>query len=425
MATQMESCLIHVAERGHHQLLEALKPQSAGRGGRIDLPALYHAWRRNDLRGLRQRLNDPRLRKAVADYKEQVTYGPTERGLRHLIRLAIMPNGPCLAGKGARLSWLHEPANIDKLTSAMIAEDYKENTVQISLWTAISKLLQQHLSKHEVKKIMGEARRPKADDRRDVVLSAHDLHRVISASEWEVRMFLLLKASTGIDKSPLLRIRRRDVDFKERTLYVRDTKTKKRRATIDLPSVAILCLQLLLKGKRGDKKAFDLTKGQIDYRWRKARKRAGLTREDGFESGVRLKDLRHTFAAHYVKAGGNIAGLMDRLRHEREHQSLMYARYESKGTEDMDSTADAMGLTVPRKLEDELLSPEETEASKEHEMPTWWFKRSEPGRLRKESGTVRRFGETKQYTERGAAGWADDPEAYYHRYRQQNRFKDE
>lgn len=47
---------------------------------------------------------------------------------------------------------------------------------------------------------------------------------------------------------------------------------------------------------------------QIDYRWRKARKQARLTPENGYDHGVRLKDPRHTFAAHY----GDLAGLMDR-----------------------------------------------------------------------------------------------------------------
>ena len=56
-------------------------------------------------------------------------------------------------------------------------------------------------------------------------------------------------------------------------------------------------LKTLLEGRSPEERAFRLSKGQLDYRWRKARKTAGLTPENGYEAGVRLKDLRHTFAA--------------------------------------------------------------------------------------------------------------------------------
>ena len=62
-------------------------------------------------------------------------------------------------------------------------------------------------------------------------------------------------------------------------------------------------LKTLLEGRSPEERAFRLSKGQLDYRWRKARKAAGLTPENGYDDGVRLKDLRHTFAAHYLRGG--------------------------------------------------------------------------------------------------------------------------
>jgi hypothetical protein len=139
-------------------------------------------------------------------------------------------------------------------------------------------------------------------------------------------------------------------------------------------------LQVLLEGRKPGEKAFRLSKGQLDYRWRKARKDAGLTPENGYEDGVRLKDLRHTFAAHYVQAGGNIAGLKGRLRHKREAQSLMYARYETNGNDDMQKAAEAMGLELPDRMEEDLTEPESEDES-DLRIPEWWFDLSEPPRL--------------------------------------------
>ena len=386
VAEKMEQALRYVWEEGYYGLIEALEPEGPGQGGKIDLPSLYHAWRRDHLDELARRVNDPLLKQVVKTFAQTLDYENHRLGARHLLRITVEPSGPLLAGTEARVSWLYEPSHIDRCVRHMIqAEDYKPNTVKNGLWGFLSKFLQDRLGTPDARAILREADRPIEDDRRDVVLSPGALHRVISASEWEVRMFLLLKASTGIDKSPILRIRGRDVDEENWTLFVRDNKTRERSARIDLPPVAMYALQGLLKSREPEERAFRLSKGQLDYRWRKARKAAGLTPENGYEEGVRLKDLRHTFAAHYLRGGGNIAGLMGRLRHSREEQSLMYGRHETNGHSDMQSAAEAMGLDLPDRLKEDLSEPE-SNGRADWEIPEWWFDRSEPPRLPGEDG---------------------------------------
>lgn len=385
-AEKMEQALRHIWEDGHYELVEALEPEGPGRGGQINLPTLYHAWRRDELDELTRRIDNPPLKDAVKGFAKTLSYDNHRLGARHLLRITVVPSGPLLAGKEARVSWLYEPSHIDGCVRYMIDDEgYKPNTVRNGLWGFVSKFLKEQLSESEARSILREADRPSEDDRRDVILSPRALHRVISASEWEVRMFLLVKASTGIDKSPILRIRGRDVDEEKWTLLVRDDKTQERRARIDLPAVAMYALRGLLEGRKPGEEAFRLSKGQLDYRWRKARKDAGLSPENGYEDGVRLKDLRHTFAAHYVQAGGNIAGLKGRLRHKREAQSLMYARYETNGNEDMQKAAEAMGLELPDRMEENLTEPESEDES-ELQIPEWWFDRSEPPRLPGDDG---------------------------------------
>lgn len=400
-AEQMEQALRYVWQDGYHELIEALEPRGPGQGGKIDLPTLYHAWRRNNLRDLLRRIDDPLLEPEVREFGRRLDYRNHRLGARHLLRLTTVSDGPKLAGNEPTVSWLYDPDHIDRLVQYMIQEDdYKPNSVRNSLWGFLSKFLPHRLGETEGRAILSKADRPNADDRRDVVLTPEDLHRVISASEWEVRMFLLLKVSTGIDKSPLLRIRRRDVNWENWSLFVRDNKTESRRATIDLPPVAMVALRTLFEKRKEDAQAsaFALTKGQLDYRWLKARRHAGLTPENGYEDSVRLKDLRHTFAAHYVQAGGDVAGLMGRLRHQRESQSLMYARYETTGSSDMEAAASSMGLELPEEMQDELQPPEQEESSAP-EIPEWWFDQSEPPRVEKEGET-----QTLDVAQRGRPG---------------------
>ncbi len=386
VAEKMEQALRHIWEDGYYELVEALEPEGSGRGGRIDLPALYHAWRREELDELSRQINDPPLKGAVKAFAETLDYDNHRLGARHLLRLTVDPTGPGLAGSEARVSWLCDPSHIDQCVDYMVdTEGYKPNTVKNGLWGFLSKFLQDRLGTPEARAILSEADRPSEDDRRDVVLPPEALHRVISAAEWEVRMFLVIKASTGIDKSPILRIRGRDIDKENWTLFVRDNKTRERSARIDLPPVAMYALQVLLEDRRTEERAFRLSKGQLDYRWRKARKAAGLTPQNGYEDGVRLKDLRHTFAAHYLRGGGNIAGLKSRLRHNREEQSLMYARHDTNGHSDMQGAAEAMGLELPEQLEADLPEPDSEEDS-QLEISEWWFDPSEPPRLPGEDG---------------------------------------
>lgn len=381
VARRMEDALRYVWEDGHYALVEALEPTGQGEGGRIDLPTLYHAWRKGELEELQRRIHDPPLEKSVRKYAERLDYDSHIYGARHLLRMTTQPDGPRLAGSGPRLSWLYEPTHIERLIRHMIEEDgYKANTVAGNLYGFVSKFLRHRLGEGDAQQILAEVDRPSIDDRRDVWLTAEDVHRVISASEWEVRMFLLLSASTGVDKSPLLDVRGRDVDFSAWSLYVRDSKEEARKRTIQLPPVAVFALKLLLEGKGPGEKAFELTAGQLNYRWRKAREAAGLTPEGGFEDGVRLKDLRHTFAVHYMKGGGSIAGLQGRLGHSRGKQSMRYARHEVEETTDMERAAQSMGLEMPDWLKDELPDRGDTEHQSDM-MPAWWFDPEAPPRV--------------------------------------------
>lgn len=386
VAQQMEAMLRRLDEQGYYEIIDALKPLGRGRSGRVTLPQVMKAWRRKRIDILQERLEDPPLREAIKEAAASITYENHRLGLRHLMTLAP---------EKARLSWVVDPGNINKAVADMRARGYADNTIRNGLWNGISQLLQFHLGRSRAREVMMEARRPSSDDRRDIHLSPEELHEVMSHCEWEMRMFVLIVAGLGIDLSPALRTRVRDVDFERWTLYVDDRKNAARKRTIDCPAAIMYALRVLSDGKGPDERIFELTSGQITHRWAAARTKAQLTKSSGYHADVRIKDLRHTFSVHYLKSGGNVAGLQHRMGHVRGTQSLDYARHETRGIDDMEAAAEAMGLRLPAHLRAELparaVSPEQ-----QHEIPAWWFDpgAGEPG--------------PRRYQKRGTAGWSGE-----------------
>jgi integrase len=329
-----------------------------------------------------------------------------------------------MAPPSARLSWLTTPANVNGIMRAMVAEGYAPRTVQNSAWGALSKLLQHHYGKARTAAVLTECSCPTANDARDVWLTPAECHRVVSACEWEMRMALVLMASVGIDVKPLLALRVRDFDATTWGLWVPDTKNTSRKRLIHVHPVGAYVLALLARGdtseaRSGGTPLIALTRGQMNHRWRLAREAAGLTRATGFRDDVRVKDLRHTFAVHYLQGGGNLAGLMNRMGHTRGTQSLAYAKHEHRGMSDMEAAAAALGLRLPERLAAELEAIAPAPAPKTEDavaMPAWWFDPTAPAIS--EAGEMR---VVKTYSERGTAGFAEDPKGYAKRWRDTRR----
>lgn len=403
-AREMEDLLEWLADEEAWDVLDALRPVSRGARGRTTLADVLRAKKENRFASFRRQLDDPPLDEALRAFAMLRRYDPHKRGIRHVLRIATEPGGPRLAGLRPRLSWLTRPKNLDRLTHHLIGvEGYKPNTVRVWVWQSISKLLVHHYGEARKNAIFAEADRPGEDDSRDVWLLAGDVHRVVSACEWEVRMVLLLMAAVGIDVKPLLALRVRDFDSERWTLFVPDTKNRARLRTVDLAPAVVYALLQLTDGRAPEDSVVSLSRSQLNYRWRKAREAAKLTVETGFRTDVRLKDLRHTFAVHYLKGGANVAALSNRMGHLQQIQSLAYAKHETRGTDDVEAASASMGLQLPPRLAAELEQraprPGST-ASQTLEMPAWWFDRHALPRIEGEEVSG-----IRGYAERGTAGW--------------------
>jgi integrase len=196
---------------------------------------------------------------------------------------------------------------------------------------------------------VGAAKKLKAKRRRfQWINSAEDVSRLLAAcDDIEVREFVALLVSTGLRRGELLSLHWSDVNLKNRVLEIhaggrgatphetKPTKTEEER-TVPLLDMALAVLKarhLRTKG-RGFVFASPATGGI----------RNPSTFCDGFKvalaaSGIhragmpqiRVHDLRHTFACHWVTSGGDIFRLSKVLGHATvKTTEKFYARFSTE-----------------------------------------------------------------------------------------------
>ncbi len=143
-----------------------------------------------------------------------------------------------------------------------------------------------------------------------------------------VRLLLL----TGCRKSELLTLRWSD--YREGHLFLRDSKTGPRTVWLSEPARRILGSldrrgRWVFPARRGDRPR-DLY--WLDRVWLALRAEAGLT-------GVRLHDLRHTYASHALRRGETVLAIGRLLGHANPETTLKY-------THSADAAAMAASETV-------------------------------------------------------------------------------
>jgi integrase/recombinase XerC/integrase/recombinase XerD len=155
--------------------------------------------------------------------------------------------------------------------------------------------------------------------------------RVLTEDE-EIRLFqvkmpcylgsmLRIFLNTGLRRQELLKLSWGDVDFKNRQIYVRETKTQKSRY-IPMNEIVYSELMKFYKTKKSDSLVFINQKtgnGFVCIRkvFERARERAGI-------KNLLLKDLRRTFATRLLSAGVDVITIQHLLGHGSIETTLIY-----------------------------------------------------------------------------------------------------
>ena len=149
-------------------------------------------------------------------------------------------------------------------------------------------------------------------------LAEEEIIKLYDSCADHLRPVIVTAIFTGMRKSEILRLKWEDIDFKQKIIFVRDSKNNESR---EIP----ICDQLIstlrdLKFKspyvfaRENGKPFIC----IKTAFQNAVKRAGI-------KDFRFHDLRHTFASHLIMSGVDLMTVKDLLGHKTINMTLRYS----------------------------------------------------------------------------------------------------
>lgn len=328
LADAMESALYELAGSGWGDLIARV-------GEDIRLPDLYAAKLEGPraLARLRDQQNDPLLSDVLERAPGHISDPRGRHGIEQL-RAYIAEKGP-----RERLSWLADPKQLNRLYAEALASDRAPNSVRRSLHRAVSMILAHELGRSKMLGIMAEVKKPGTKDERDVDLTPKQIETLLRACDEELKPMVELALLTGIDMTPLLRLRPMDYDEALGCVQVDDRKTPSRKRSVPVSHAAAVILRRLSKGLDESEPLIGLSRWAVRGRFDTAKKYAGLKH-------VRFKDLRGVFATNYLKAGGSPKDLQAILGHSDLTMTLRYVRRSnpSQRQTDMEGAAERMGL---------------------------------------------------------------------------------
>lgn len=335
LADAMERCVDELAVQGWGDLVARL-------GSDLRLPDLYAAkiLGPGELQRLRERKTIPPLIEVL--YKaERFIQDPRARHGVGELRTYLEE----LGALGETFAWLQDPANLNDLYAHALEESGKPpNSLRRSLHRAVAEILSHELGRGKMLGIMADVTKPSADDERDVDLTPKEIGKLLEALDEEARPVAELGLLSGIDLTPILRIRPRDYDADAGDVAVDDRKAESRKRRIALSSAAESIIRRHAAGRDESEPIFGLTRWAFRHRFDTAKKTAGLPE-------LRFKDLRGVFATNYLRAGGSPKELMHILGHSSMTMTLRYVRRLPVGKRvEMEAAAEKMGLSMKQRL---------------------------------------------------------------------------
>jgi integrase len=135
-----------------------------------------------------------------------------------------------------------------------------------------------------------------------------------------LRPIVITAVCTGLRKGEIVNIKWDDIDFRNRVIYIADTKNGEKREV----SMNDLLTETLKSIKRNDTSPYVFCdkEGKPYYRFEKsfatALEKAGI-------KDFRFHDLRHTFASNLVMEGVDLATVRELLGHKSIEMTLRYS----------------------------------------------------------------------------------------------------
>jgi len=165
----------------------------------------------------------------------------------------------------------------------------------------------------------------KRETKLPVILNEEELKELFKAPRLlKQRILLTLIYSAGLRGQEVINLKISDIDFKRKTIHIRQSKYKKDRIVPLAQSMAV-GLRKYLKAEHPHVWLFNGKEADGRYSvrglsWvlREALKKTSITKE------VSLHSLRHSYATHLLEQGLNIVTLKDLLGHSEITTTMIY-----------------------------------------------------------------------------------------------------
>jgi integrase len=151
-------------------------------------------------------------------------------------------------------------------------------------------------------------------------LLPEEIIRLIECCPSQLKPIVITAVCTGLRKGEIVNIKWSDVDFRNRVIYIQNTKNGEKREV----SMNDYLTETLKSIKRNDKSLYIFCDkdGKPYYDFRKsfatALEKAGV-------KDFRFHDLRHTFASNLVMEGVDLATVRELLGHKSIEMTLRYS----------------------------------------------------------------------------------------------------
>jgi site-specific recombinase XerD len=166
----------------------------------------------------------------------------------------------------------------------------------------------------------------KKTKRLPIVLSRSEIKTLVKQTKnIKHRLLLSLAYGAGLRVSEAVNLRVKDIDFKELTIHLKNSKGKKDRITI-FPNKLKADLESLTEGKNKNNFVFSSQRGgKISTRtaqkvFKDSLKKAGIKKEATFHS------LRHSFATHLLENGVDVRYVQELLGHRNIRTTQRYTQ---------------------------------------------------------------------------------------------------
>jgi site-specific recombinase XerD len=207
--------------------------------------------------------------------------------------------------------------------TARLEKERKYSASSINLCVSAIKFFYRNVMK--TRKI-NELPRPRKDNKLPVVLSKEEIVKIIEAeNNPKHRILIMLLYSSGVRVSEAVKIKREDVDFNRKTIYVRQGKGRKDRYTVLSDKLAAELVHYYASCSiqtwlfPGQKQNRPLAVRTAQHIFKKTVRRAGIRKK------ISIHCLRHTFATHLLEDGAGICLIRDLLGHASIRTTERYA----------------------------------------------------------------------------------------------------